>query len=193
MTRTKLSVEYVMTQQKYLIILKLIQEYSNAYIPEYITIDHLRYKFLDNWKKFNINEQEMLSFFKEAPIYSMDKILCILLLRDGEIDVERFDMLIKNFEIKQRTLDFSSDEKITGDANLKKYLRNLKNLELVYQKSVKKGKPYYACTEKGEEKLLRYKVEQLLKQIPDDSKTMYEIFMLIEKIRLEFETGIRKK
>ena len=69
----------------------------------------------------------------------------------------------------------------------------MKNLGLVYQKSVKKGKPYYACTEKGEEKLLRYKVEQLLKKIPDDSRIMYEIFMFIEIKRLEFETGIRKK
>jgi len=193
MTRTKLSVEYIMKQQKYLNILKIIQKYSNAYIPEYITIDHLRYKFLENWKKFDIDEQEMLSFFKETPYFTTDKKLCISLLMNGEIDIERFDMIIKNLELKQRRLDFSSDEKISSDANLKRYLRNLKNLDLLKQIPVKKGKPYYVCTENGEEKLLRYKVEQLLKQIPDDSKTMYEIFMFIEIKRLEFETGIRKK
>jgi len=194
MVRPKLSIEYVIKQQKYLNILKLIQEYSNANQPKYITIDHLRYIFLDNWKKFDINEQGMLSFFKETPFYSMDKKLNKLLLQDGEITKERSDMLINSLELMQRKLVvFSSDEKITGDANLKKYLRNLKKLGLVCQKSVKKEKPYYACTEEGLDKLLRHRIEQLFKRIPDDSDAMYKIFMFIERIYLEFETKKRKK
>ncbi len=193
MVRPKLSVEYVMTKQRYLNILKLIQEYSNARFPKYITIDHLRYKLLDNWKKFDINEQEMLKFFRETPFYSKTKKTNKSVLQEGYITKERYDKVINNLEIMQRRFDFPSDEKISDDANLKKYLRNLKKLGLLKQIPVKKGKPYYICTEKGMDKFLRYRVEQVLKQIPDGSDAMYDIYEHIKKIYRKIYWGKRKK
>ena len=194
MSRPELSVEYIMTQQKYLNILQLIQEYSMPKSKERITIDHLRYKFLPNWKRFNINEEEMMSFFKDTPFTKMRKEEYKNDFEQGKITGGEYKKNIKAVELynKNKT-DFSTEDKITGDANLKKYLRNLKKFELIKIIWRKKGKPYYKTKELGMKKILRYLVEQSLKLIPDEIQYLSILFSDITLLKIHIEKEKLKK
>lgn len=184
MARNPISVEYVMGQQKYLNILQVIQEYSDPNYNQRVTIDHLRFKFLKNYKQFDINEDEMLSFFSETPFYKIKKKEYSDYLKRGTITKKTYKTAIKTIELQQQKNVHTTDKKTTGDANLKKYLRNLKNLGLIEQIPVKKGKPYYVLTRQGMDKILRVMVHKTIDLIPDGTLAMLEVFSYLSKLIL---------
>lgn len=195
MPRQKNSIDYVFNNQKYLNILALIKEYSDPNNDKKITIKHLKFVLLKGFKPSGFEEEKMISFFSDPYGFQQEKQKLKdeyeNKIVDKDVYLEVSKMLKFNSIEKLKLLGIFSDlekHKITGEANLRKYLRNLKNLDLIKLIARKKADPYYLLTSKGLNKMVRLTLHNSIDTlIPDGRGALFLIQFWVFRYGLMFK------
>lgn len=181
--RTGLTPDNVFYKPKYLVILRLINAYSEPLSKKKIKMSHLKWALIKEYRSNHKNrEEKMESFF----VSDFDKVL----MEKVKIKNHFKKGLIKRLE---EMGILTNNIRFTSEPALRKYVKNLVDLGLIEGKKDKKGYHYYSLTELGIIKTTRFLIHHTIdSMIPDDITTLTMLQKTIFAIWIDYQIKNKK-
>lgn len=182
---------YILSRPVYKNILVFLLEFHEDRKKK-ITIEHFKYLLLKGYKETMLprleeeERRELMEVFSISP-FNKNKLRELWEeYRRGEIDKDTYDqvstILRKNLlsTLEKRGL-YDRDVYVTSVVNLRKYLRNLREMGLIERHERKHKKPYYRLTNLGLSYILRYLLHESIDKLipPSDTRMLYTLHLMI--------------